>query len=149
MPNTSPLAIGDSFPALHLIEPSGTTSTWNPGPATELVYFMRASTCPVCHQHVRQLAGLSTPSGPARERITVVVPGGAAEAAAVAKRHPGLAGRIFGSESAHEAVGLFVKIGLQQSGTFAVSQDGLVTWVKTATVPVGAFHHADAVTALG
>ncbi len=67
----------------------------------------------------------------------------------MAKRHPGLAGRIFGSESAHEAVGLFVKIGLQQSGTFAVSHDGLVTWVKTATVPVGAFHHTDAVTALG
>lgn len=149
MAKTSPLAAGDSFPTLEIIDTRGARSTWSPGAHTELVYFMRTSSCPICHQHVRQLEGLETASGPARERTTVVVPGGAAEAVAVAKRHPGLAGRIVASETAHEAVGLFVTMGMQQSGTFAVRPDGTVSWAKTATIPVGAFHHADAVAALG
>lgn len=148
---TGPLAVGEYLPTLSLISPAGRRTTWADERPTEtsIVYFMRTSTCPVCHQHLRALAALSVHEVPAAERTVIVVPGGAAEAAAVEKRHPALAGRVFASEDAHENVGLFVTMGLQQSGTFVADPQGSVLYTKTATVPLGSFNERETIAALG
>ncbi|WP_062385635.1 hypothetical protein [Demequina iriomotensis] len=131
---SAPLAPGDALPRLSLVSPAGEAVALDAIAASSprtVLYFMRTSTCPVCHQHLRAISRMGLP-------VTVIVPGGAAEADAVARRHPALASRIVASETAHADVGLFVRHGLQQSGTFVVA-DGRIVHARHATVPLGAF----------
>ncbi len=148
---SAPLAVNAQLPALALTTPSGDRTSWahvRPS-STAIAYFMRTSSCPMCHQHLRQLETLTVNGSPAAARTVVIVPGGAAEAASVEKRHPKLSGRVFASENAHERVGLFVKMGMQQSGTFVVGTDDRIAYTKTATVPMGTFNEKETVSALG
>lgn len=148
---SAPLAVKATFPALELTSPGGNPVAWadarGTGPA--LVYFMRTVSCPMCHQHVRQIGSMQTPAGAAAARTVVVVPGDASDAAAVERRHPALTGRVFASETAHEAVGLFVKMGMQQSGSYVIDGSDRITYAKTATMPVGTFSEREAAAALG
>ena len=109
---------------------------------------MRTSTCPVCHQHLRLLERLAPAGAADRGEILIVVPGGPQEAASVARRHPALAAAITASDTAHAAMGLFVRAGLQQSGTYVVAH-GLITHARYATVPQGSFDEAAVRAALG
>ena len=145
-----PLAAHDTFPALALVTPTGEQTTWAHvrSPESTVVYFMRSSTCPVCHHHVRQLGSATVNGSPLAARTVIVVPGSAAEAAAVEQRHPALAGRIFASDDAHARVGLFVKMGLQQSGNFVVDPHETVTYAKWAAIPVGTFTERETIAAL-
>lgn len=145
-----PLAVNDTFPALALITPTEQRTTWAQvrSPGSTVVYFMRTSTCPVCHHHVRQLGSARVDGAPLGARTVIVVPGGAAEAAAVEQRHPTLAGRIFASDDAHARVGLFVKMGLQQSGNFVVDPHETVTYAKWAAIPLGTFAEHETIAAL-
>ena len=145
-----PLATDDAFPPLALTTPAGERTTWAQVRSVEatVVYFMRTSTCPVCHQHVRAIASAEVNGASLAHRAVIIVPGGAAEAADVERRHPRLAGRIFASEDAHERVGLFVKMGLQQSGNFVVSPDDTVTYAKWAAIPLATFTERETVAAL-
>lgn len=148
-PRTAPLAPGDTLPTLHLVNPAG-EQVRTPVDSTHhtLVYFMRTPTCPVCHSHLGHIERAHLGDEPLPERTVVVVPGSADDALAVEKRHPALTGRVYASTSAHEEMGLFVKAGLQQSGSFVVNPDGVVTWARTATVPLGSFNESEAIAAL-
>lgn len=140
-----PIATGETFPALTLTTPQGAELTYEPtsnasdSEASVLVYFMRTPTCPVCHSHVAHLARVIAAKPELAARLFIIAPGDGADAGLVAARHAALADRIGASLTAHESVGLFVKAGLQQSGTFIVGGQGKVLWSKTATVPLGSF----------
>lgn len=139
----TPLTTGDALPDLDFVTATGARATLTSlvtSSSPPVLYFMRTSTCPVCHQHLRHLARMVDARD--LDEIVVIVPGGVPEADSVARRHPVLAGRVVASETAHAAVGLFVRMGLQQSGTF-VAHAGRVTYARHATVPVGSFDAAE------
>ncbi|MEU1973507.1 hypothetical protein ABZ477_17765 [Microbacterium sp. NPDC019599] len=146
---TSPLASGESLPALTLFRPDGTgldvPGVLEHGPV--VMYFMRTPTCPVCNAHLRQMKRSAEQS--LMHRLLVIVPGGPVDADLVSKRHPELADRIASSEDAHAAVGLFVRAGLQQSGTFVVDSAGTVLVARTSTIPLGAYDEGEVLDALG
>lgn len=147
---TTPLTHRDSVPDLDLTRPDGTTAELLQvlDESNTLVYFMRTPTCPVCHSHLRRMKRTTTGRGPLTGRLIVVVPGDRGDAAMVATRHTELADRIFSSFDAHAAVGLFVRGGLQQSGTFVVDSAATVLSARTATIPLGAYDEDEALDAL-
>ena len=148
---TTPLTVGELLPALDLTRTDGTGVEIQPylDSAPTVLYFMRTPTCPVCHSHLRQLARSTVAARPLSGRVLVVVPGTPEDAAAVARRHPGLADRVVASQTAHETIGLFVRAGLQQSGTFVVGRDRRVLSARSATVPLAAYSEAEVLAALG
>ncbi|WP_062516346.1 hypothetical protein [Demequina gelatinilytica] len=140
---SAPLVAGDTLPRLALVSAAGAPvalETLAASSPRTVLYFMRTSTCPVCHQHLRAIGRMGLPA-------VVIVPGGAAEAAAVARRHPALAATVVASEDAHAAVGLFVRHGLQQSGTYVVEGARIIA-ARHATVPLGSFDAAEVTAAL-
>jgi len=147
---TSTIAIGDTLPRLDLTLPDGTAVSVDDiavAPAT-LIYFMRTSTCPACHHHLRLLERSHVDGVVTSARTIVVVPGDATAAAAVVSRHPLFAGRVVASETAHAAVGLFSKAGLQRSGGLVIDASGRVTQSHFGTIPTSAFDLAAATSAL-
>jgi peroxiredoxin len=116
---------------------------------TQVVYFMRTSSCAVCQKHVKKLAEDHPRIRAAGADVVVVVPDGSEQAAVLAARlsapFP-----IISSPEAYAAVGLVPKVfgQLQQSGTLVLA-DGTVRHLRTATVPLRAFDEAAALTAVG
>lgn len=149
MPTLSaPLPAGAALPTLDLVASSGTVidlADLAASAAPTVVYLMRTATCPVCHQHLRHLERMVAAGD--LEPPVVIVPGVAADAAAVVRRHPALASRIVASPSAHAALGLFATMGLQRSGTYIV-HGGRITYTRHATVPVESFDAAETLAAL-
>lgn len=140
---STPLTAGATLPALALTSPSGEAVSLDALTASAdpaVLYLMRTSTCPVCHQHLRHLARMVAAGE--IEPPVVIVPGAGPDAAAVARRHPELAPRIVASGTAHADLGLFVHMGLQQSGTYVV-RAGRVAYARYATVPMGSFDAAE------
>jgi peroxiredoxin len=144
---SAPLTAGATLPTLTLVSPTGEPTSLDAFAASSptVLYLMRTATCPVCHQHLRHLARMAA-AGEIGVPL-VIVPGDASEAASVERRHPALAGRIVASETAHAALGLFVRMGLQQSGTYVVD-GGRVLYARYATVPVGSFDASETVAAV-
>ncbi|GAA1524602.1 peroxiredoxin [Agromyces terreus] len=144
---TTPIAPGDTVPRFELTRPDDAPVELREllDADRTLLYFMRTPTCPVCHAHLRQMERTEVEDVALAERLVVIVPGDAQDTANVAARHPLLSGRIVGSLDAHAAVGLFVRAGLQQSGSFVVDQSGTVLTARTATVPVNAYREAEAI----
>lgn len=105
------------------------------------LYFMRASTCPVCMHHVRKLTGL----GLADHGVStvVVVPGDAADAESV-RRRAGDGVTVVSSVavSAHRAVGLDRTLLLQHSGTVLVDAKAAVRYRHTSVLPTGSLDPA-------
>lgn len=120
-----------------------------------LLYFMRATTCPVCVRHVRDLARHADEYTALGARILVVVPEGlpTARAWAATQRLPFPV--VTGAHgSPHEAVGLLRTVfgAVQQSGTVLVDRAGLVQYTKAATIPTAGYDRVAvlrALTALG
>jgi peroxiredoxin len=116
-----------------------------------LLYFMRATTCPVCVRHVRDLARHADEYTALGARILVVVPEGlpTARAWAATQRLPFPV--VTGANgSAHEAVGLLRAVfgAVQQSGTVLVDRAGLIRYTKVATMPTAGYDRAAVLRAL-
>jgi peroxiredoxin len=110
-----------------------------------LLYFMRATTCPVCVRHVRDLARHADEYAALGTRILVVVPEGLPTARAWAARQRLPFPVVTGADgSAHEAVGLLRAVfgAVQQSGTVVVDRAGLVRYAKAATLPTAGYDRA-------
>lgn len=146
---TSPTAVGQIIPDAPIVSPEGSGSTLHAELAATatVIYFMRSATCPVCGSHVRSLARHAAEGKLGDAAVLIVVPGGAEEASLVARR-AGDSASVWSSETAHALTGLHVTVGLQQSGTFVVKQDGTVRSARTATVPTGALDHGEVLNAL-
>lgn len=107
-----------------------------------LLFFMRSTSCPVCHTHVRDLVERADELAADDVRVLIAVPEDRAAATAwKAKRgipFPVLTGR---RESPHEMVGLGRKVfgSVQQSGSVLVDREGVVRHAHGATLPTSSY----------
>lgn len=111
-----------------------------------LLYFMRATTCPICVRHVRDLARHIDEYAALGAQILVVVPEGLPTARAWAARQQLPFPVVTGAHgSAHEAVGLLRTVfgTLQQSGTILIDKAGTVRYRKAATLPTAGYDRAE------
>ena len=140
-------ALGDTLPNIPLIDGSGTSSRMMDelGAGGAVVFFMRTSTCPICRAHVRELQRMSDAGMLRGARAVVVAPGGADEAAVVA-RHTTL--RVFASGEHHRDVGLGRFLTLQHSGTFVVDAAGRVFAQRASALPTASFSRREILSAL-
>ncbi|MEU0152056.1 peroxiredoxin family protein [Micromonospora fulviviridis] len=141
------LETGTVAPLLNLVDGSGASVRLRDylGHSHVLVYFMRATTCPVCVRHVRDLTRHAAEYSDLGARILVVVPEGLPTARAWAARQRLLFPVVTGADgSPHEAVGLLRAVfgAVQQSGTVLVDRTGLVQYAKAATIPTAGYDRA-------
>lgn len=107
-----------------------------------LLYFMRATTCPICVRHVRDLVRHTDEYAALGARIIVVVPEGLATARVWAAKERLPFPVVTGAHgSAHEEVGLMRTVfgAVQRSGTVIVDASGVVRHVKAATIPTAGY----------
>ncbi len=142
------------FPDLSLVDDSGrpVDTAALLGSRRTVVFFLRAATCPVCLGHSRRLL-TARAEGRLTAPVVLVTPGGAAEAAAVARRvgmrdgaGPGVT--VVASGNAHDAAGLPRQLLLQHSGTFVVDADRRVSYARTAAMPPRSFSEPELLRAL-
>ncbi|MFB6610719.1 redoxin domain-containing protein [Agromyces sp. NPDC056379] len=140
-------ALGDTLPDIPLVDGTGASSRVLDGLGARgaVVFFMRSSTCPVCRAHVRELQRMSDAGLLRGARGIVITPGGAAEAAAVARR---TTLGVFASGEHHRDVGLGRFLTLQHSGTFVVDGTGRVLAQRTSALPTASFSRREILSAL-
>lgn len=149
MSTTSIPAIGDILPNAAVTRADAADQTKAVrlhdaiGPEGALVYFMRTSSCPICQQHLRTMVRMVQAGELSGLPVVVVVPGRPSDAEKIQQRF-GAQLTIVSSTAAHAAMGLFVKVGLQQSGTFIVDRNGRVTSQRVATMPTQGFNKEEA-----
>ncbi|MEV0391404.1 peroxiredoxin family protein [Nonomuraea sp. NPDC050643] len=107
-----------------------------------LIYFMRATSCPICNRHVQDLIRRRDELAAADVLVFVAVPEERQEAAAWKTRRqipfPVLTGR---HATPHEVIGLSRKVfgSLQQSGSVLIDSQGIVRHAHGATLPTSAY----------
>ncbi|WP_410667602.1 peroxiredoxin family protein [Amycolatopsis sp. cmx-4-68] len=107
-----------------------------------LLYFMRATSCPVCRRHVQDLAENADALAARNVRVLVAVPDDRATAAAWRAKHripfPVLTGR---DGTPHELVGLSRTVfgALQRSGSVLVDSHGVVRHAHGAALPTAGY----------
>lgn len=107
-----------------------------------LIYFMRATSCPVCTMHVKDLIRRRDELAAGKVQVLIAVPDDRQAAAAWrAKRQipfPVLVGR---HATPHEMIGLSKKVfgSMQQSGSILVDAQGIVRHAHGATMPTGGY----------
>ncbi|GIJ46136.1 peroxiredoxin [Virgisporangium aliadipatigenens] len=141
------LEISTAAPDLDLVDAAGTPVRLRDyhDRAHVLLYFMRATTCPVCVRHVRDLARHVDEFTALDARILVVVPEGlpTARSWAAGQRLPFPVVTGAG-DSVHEAIGMRRAVfgTVQQSGTVVIDRAGLVRYVKSVTLPLSGYDRA-------
>ncbi|RKS79208.1 peroxiredoxin [Actinomadura pelletieri DSM 43383] len=112
------------------------------GERAVLIYFLRATSCPICNRHVQDLIRSRDEFVGNDVQVLIVAPEGRSKAAAwKAKRKipfPVLVGR---EGAAHEMVGPHRKVfgTMQQSGSVLIDSQGIVRHVHGATMPTGGY----------
>lgn len=132
-------AVGALLPDLPVVDSAGAASTLverTRGDRSTVVFFMRASNCPICRAHVRTLEAMAESGELGGARVVVVTPGGSAEAAAVARSSTL---DVVGSGDHHRDVGLGRFLTLQHSGTFVLDVSGRVLACRTSALPTASF----------
>lgn len=106
-----------------------------------VLYFMRASICPQCNRHARELEKLLPELEGHNLDVIVIVPEDATAAEKVAQRNNLTIRVMTGNGNAHALAGLDKKfLGIiQQSGTVVVDRDGTVLYKRIATNPEESF----------
>lgn len=126
---------------------NGTETFTIPGSLTKstVLYFMRASGCPQCNRHARDLEKLGLELKQKNLDTIIIVPEDIQAAHKVKERNSLTMPVMAGNGAAHALAGLDKKVlGLiQQSGTVVVSQTGEVLYEHIATNPEGSFDAKD------
>ncbi|MEU8898018.1 redoxin domain-containing protein [Nocardia sp. NPDC048505] len=101
-----------------------------------LLYFVRATTCPLCTRHARDLVARRQHFDDNGVRVAIVVPEDRATAAAWKVRH-GIPYPVLVGTDPHASIGLTRKLfgTMQQSGTVLFDRDGVVRHAHGATLP--------------
>ncbi|WP_180968986.1 redoxin domain-containing protein [Microbacterium aurantiacum] len=136
-------AIGAFLPDFRVVDSADAMSSLaerTRGDGSTVVFFMRASTCPICRAHVRTLEAMAESGELGGARVVVVTPGGAAEARAVARS---TTLDVFGSGDHHRDVGLGRFLTLQHSGTFVLDASGRVLARRASALPTASFSRKD------
>ena len=136
-----PLAIGDPMPDIVLRRPDGSDARLRDVVvgSGSLVYFMRTSTCPVCHRHVAALVDAAEAGRFGDRAVHVLVPGEPDDAAYVRSRVPSPAVTVWSTGTGHAQAGLGRFLTLQHSGVFLLADDGAVRYRRSAAVPTQSF----------
>lgn len=136
-----PLALGDAMPDIALQRPDGTPASLHDVVTGRraVVYFMRTSTCPVCHRHVSALVDAAEAGRLGGPAVHVLVPGEAEDAAHVRRRVTSSAVEVWATGTGHAEVGLGRFLALQHSGVFLLAEDGAVRYRRSAAVPTQSF----------
>lgn len=142
--------VGERLPDLRLVDASGVTATLHDVRAGRpaVVYFMRASTCPVCHRHLAVLVDLAEGGALGDSAVLVLTPGDTGDVAGVRRRAPSGAVDVRATGEGHAEVGLGRFLALQHSGTFLLDAAGTVTYRRTAAVPLQSFDRSELLDAL-
>jgi peroxiredoxin len=144
--------IGTIMPDIAVVSADGTGSTLHAEAlgTKAVVYVMRTSTCPVCNGHIANLVRLKAAGELGDATLIVVTPGGAAEAAHVAKRVPTTAGRVVAAKPTEglAQLGLGSSMLIQHSGSFVLAPDGTVLSSRTVTNPLASFSRSEVIAAL-
>jgi len=138
MPSTTTVPdIGAAMPDLSLVSPDGDRTSLQAvrGSGTTVVYFLRASDCPICLKHARSLAELAESGNLGGASVLLIAPGGLAEARAVATKVPSPAVTAWASGTGHAAAGLGVFLSVQHSGTFLLAADGTIKYRRITALP--------------
>lgn len=136
-----PLAVGETMPDIALRRPDGTGAGLRDVVAgrASVVYFMRTSTCPVCHSHVAALVRAAEAGRLPGAGVHVLVPGDPSDAAEVRRRVPSPAVVVWATGTGHAEVGLGRFLALQHSGVFLLDAAGGVRYRRSATLPTQSF----------
>jgi peroxiredoxin len=145
--------VGSIMPDIAIVSAKNSTTSLlaETSGSKAVVYFMRSATCPVCNGHIASLVAMVTAGELSGATLTVITPGGAAEAARVAARVPATAGRVFATTAAEGLanVGLGTFLTIQHSGSFVLAEDGTVLSSRTGTNPMTSFSRREVLAALG
>jgi peroxiredoxin len=145
-------AIGSIMPDIAIVSAKNATTTLltETSGSKAVVYFMRSATCPVCNGHIASLVAMATAGELHGATLTVITPGGAAEAARAARKMSPTAGRVFATTATEvlAAVGLGSFLRIQHSGTFVLAEDGTVVSSRTGTNPMTSFSRSEVLAAL-
>ncbi len=110
-----------------------------------VLYFMRASNCPQCNRHARDINALSSELNEHSLDAIVIVPEDSNAAGKVKARNRLSIPVMAGNGAAHELAGLDKKVlGLiQQSATVVIGEDGTILYKQVATNPENSFNEQD------
>ena len=129
---------------LSLTLEHGTESFTIPGSLAQptVLYFMRASICPQCNRHARELNAMQAELKTRGMDVIIIVPEGTDDANKVKTRNNLVIPVMAGNGAAHALAGLDKKfLGLiQVSGTIVVDTDGTILYKKLATNPENSFN---------
>ncbi|RFS87043.1 peroxiredoxin [Actinomadura spongiicola] len=112
------------------------------GERAVLIYFLRATSCPVCNRHVQDLIRSRDEFAANGVQVLIAAPDGRAKADAWKARRlvpfPVLVGR---EGSPHETFGLHRKVfgTMRQSGSVLIDSQGIVRHVHGATMPTSGY----------
>ncbi|QNE48646.1 redoxin family protein (plasmid) [Glaciihabitans sp. INWT7] len=142
--------LGATMPDIGLIGPDGKHSTLSQelGGSKAVVFFMRASNCPICLAHAKTILKMQAAGDLRGAKFLLVAPGDATEAATALKRLGSSKAGVWASGRNHAAVGLGTFMTIQHSGTFVLDGDGGILHVKTATIPAASFSRSAVLQAL-
>ncbi|MFD0883928.1 peroxiredoxin family protein [Streptosporangium algeriense] len=138
------LESGSPAPEMVLEDTMGNTVRLSDyrGEHAVLLYFVRATSCPVCNRNVQDLIRSGDDLTADNVRVLIAVPESRERAAAWKARQrvpfPVLTAR---RGTPHEMVGLGRRLfgTMQQSGSLLVDVHGIVRYVHSATLPTGGY----------
>lgn len=151
MPTTTTLPdVGTAMPDLTLVSPGGDRTSLRAvrDNAPAVVYFLRASTCPICLRHARTLAQLAQAGDLGPAAVILIAPGGLDEAREVAAKVPSSAVTAWASGTGHARAGMGTFLSVQHSGTFLIGADGTVRYRRTAALPLRSLDRAELLAAI-
>lgn len=107
-----------------------------------LLYFMRATSCPICNRNVQDLVRISDDLAADNVRVLIAVPESQERAVTWKARQrvpfPVLTARY---DTPHEMAGLGGKVFgvMQRSGSVLIDVQGIVRHAQSATLPTGSY----------
>ncbi|MFE4198667.1 peroxiredoxin family protein [Paenarthrobacter sp. NPDC056912] len=141
------------LPAFEVTDAQGgaLSLTDSVGEDNVLIYFMRTSTCQVCINHLRDLAGHKAELDAYGIRVMVAIPEGQEAVARWQEKYgfpfTGIAAQ---AGSTHAEFGLNKKIfgSMQESGVVLADIDGVVRYTRSAVIATGAYNWPELFTAI-
>ena len=111
---------------------------------TTLLFFMRAASCAICVQHVKQLQSMLPEFEQRNLAVIVIVPEDATATTKLKEKYSLTMPLMAGNGTAHLQVGLEKKmLGLlQQSGTIIVDKDGRILYQNLTSNPLQSFNRS-------